>query len=745
MSKMDVTFTRQNGRTIEEELWVFDVAPFQVYRSGQFGTFLLLALEAMEDDCREEGMQTKHEFRDELLTYFKKCIRSEPGSLALLKNVRTFMTMCRRDESLCSIEALDRVWTVLKRDVPRSRHQIDLNRLTYEELSVLNENNIIGEKTVEPDGLSAAIALLGSDERKGVCMCDTVFCSDLADLCYAYLRQLFTAARPAKDEGDRTEIGEDNAESATAADDNNLPEEFAAQPENRPDEDGVPDLTDDKAEEAAGEVQTEQSEIRTGEDIDGAQPQNDNCRGEETEHPDRSEARESADRAAEDAAPHEPTEARDDTAPGGDNGNAGPVSDEPTAAADNADDQPQDITENEPLQAGEPEAEKLPFIAEPFVFEHAVQPDRAENDADSKTQAEAPADYGAAQRPDPEYDELTDTDTEYASETGEMTGQPPRAENTELTEPADNKAEQNAEPEAENDSSASYQPEAFVQNGAFAQMGDTTGPEYAISDSGEEQSTENTARPEENGPASGHETDLAEDHSGENESAPAEDPRDTNDGQTADPGEDEDTQTGKILSDAAEDKPADGPEPADETPQPGISEEVARAADKNEENPPEAVIAAAARPAGEDGENTAEALAQAAEEQVPPEALPGTQDAPAQEEAIQAAQGDFVQAARQTIRGVVSQADEVQPRQDEAVSSSADETVKQTVSKKDEIAKLHRQIYMRKQMLVKRNPGNYGYARAFDEYKTEAKKYKKAVKSGEKTEDEYLGWLLGIK
>lgn len=65
--------------------------------------------------------------------------------------------------------------------------------------------------------------------------------------------------------------------------------------------------------------------------------------------------------------------------------------------------------------------------------------------------------------------------------------------------------------------------------------------------------------------------------------------------------------------------------------------------------------------------------------------------------------------------------------------------------KQDEAAKLARNIYMAKQMLVKRNPDILAYRKMFDYFKTERKKWEMLVKSGKKTREEYIAWLNEIK
>lgn len=48
-------------------------------------------------------------------------------------------------------------------------------------------------------------------------------------------------------------------------------------------------------------------------------------------------------------------------------------------------------------------------------------------------------------------------------------------------------------------------------------------------------------------------------------------------------------------------------------------------------------------------------------------------------------------------------------------------------------------------MLVKRNPDIEGYARSFDAFKIESKRWKAEVKAGKKTEAEYIEWLKAVK
>ena len=65
--------------------------------------------------------------------------------------------------------------------------------------------------------------------------------------------------------------------------------------------------------------------------------------------------------------------------------------------------------------------------------------------------------------------------------------------------------------------------------------------------------------------------------------------------------------------------------------------------------------------------------------------------------------------------------------------------------KNDEVAKLARNIYSAKQMLVRRNPDILGYKKMFDYFKIEKKKWETWVKSGEKSRVEYISWLNEMK
>lgn len=65
--------------------------------------------------------------------------------------------------------------------------------------------------------------------------------------------------------------------------------------------------------------------------------------------------------------------------------------------------------------------------------------------------------------------------------------------------------------------------------------------------------------------------------------------------------------------------------------------------------------------------------------------------------------------------------------------------------REDEAKGLYRKLYMAKQMLKKRNPEIENYQLKFEEFKADAKQWKNDVKSGTKTQEEYLEWLKDIK
>ncbi len=65
--------------------------------------------------------------------------------------------------------------------------------------------------------------------------------------------------------------------------------------------------------------------------------------------------------------------------------------------------------------------------------------------------------------------------------------------------------------------------------------------------------------------------------------------------------------------------------------------------------------------------------------------------------------------------------------------------------KEDKAKKLYRNIYMAKQMLVKRNPNILEYQTDFEYFKTESKKWKADVKAGRKTDEEFIVWLNSVR
>lgn len=65
--------------------------------------------------------------------------------------------------------------------------------------------------------------------------------------------------------------------------------------------------------------------------------------------------------------------------------------------------------------------------------------------------------------------------------------------------------------------------------------------------------------------------------------------------------------------------------------------------------------------------------------------------------------------------------------------------------KNDEVAKLARNVYSAKQMLVRRNPDILAYKEMFEYFKAERKKWERQLKSGEKSRDDYLAWLNKMK
>lgn len=65
--------------------------------------------------------------------------------------------------------------------------------------------------------------------------------------------------------------------------------------------------------------------------------------------------------------------------------------------------------------------------------------------------------------------------------------------------------------------------------------------------------------------------------------------------------------------------------------------------------------------------------------------------------------------------------------------------------KNDEVAKLARNVYSAKQMLVRRNPDILAYKEMFEYFKAERKKWEIWINSGEKSKEEYISWLNEMK
>lgn len=65
--------------------------------------------------------------------------------------------------------------------------------------------------------------------------------------------------------------------------------------------------------------------------------------------------------------------------------------------------------------------------------------------------------------------------------------------------------------------------------------------------------------------------------------------------------------------------------------------------------------------------------------------------------------------------------------------------------KDDELATLSRNILSKKSMLAKRNPDIPEYTQSYDYFRTERKKWKKAIEEGCKTREEYREWLLQMQ
>ena len=65
--------------------------------------------------------------------------------------------------------------------------------------------------------------------------------------------------------------------------------------------------------------------------------------------------------------------------------------------------------------------------------------------------------------------------------------------------------------------------------------------------------------------------------------------------------------------------------------------------------------------------------------------------------------------------------------------------------KDNKSAKLYRNIYSAKQALAKRNPDIKQHQDDFDEYKIKSAQFKKDIKAGVKTDDEFITWLKSVR
>ncbi len=63
----------------------------------------------------------------------------------------------------------------------------------------------------------------------------------------------------------------------------------------------------------------------------------------------------------------------------------------------------------------------------------------------------------------------------------------------------------------------------------------------------------------------------------------------------------------------------------------------------------------------------------------------------------------------------------------------------------NESKRLYRSVYKTKQTLISRNPQVPGYVKMFERFKAEAKKWRYDVKTGSKTDTEYIEWLKNMK
>ena len=65
--------------------------------------------------------------------------------------------------------------------------------------------------------------------------------------------------------------------------------------------------------------------------------------------------------------------------------------------------------------------------------------------------------------------------------------------------------------------------------------------------------------------------------------------------------------------------------------------------------------------------------------------------------------------------------------------------------KNNEAMGLYKKIFMQKQMATKRNPNKSEYLQDFENFKKESKEWKAKVKSGEKSEQDYIQWLKSLR
>ena len=61
------------------------------------------------------------------------------------------------------------------------------------------------------------------------------------------------------------------------------------------------------------------------------------------------------------------------------------------------------------------------------------------------------------------------------------------------------------------------------------------------------------------------------------------------------------------------------------------------------------------------------------------------------------------------------------------------------------VEKLRRSIYQAKQMRVRRNPDILSYKETFENWKTDAARWKKDIKKGRRTSEEFIQWLNDCK